>query len=99
MLDWLAVWFRDEARGSLKQLHKLIVTSRTYRQASATREDAAKLDASNQYLWRMNRIRIDAESLRDSMLVVSGKLDLTMGGPAVRMFAFKTEKFINNLQE
>lgn len=91
LLDWLAIWFRDEAHGSLKQLHKLIVTSRTYKQSSINREDGTKLDADNQYLWRMNRNRLDAESLRDTMLSVAGKLDLTMGGPAVRMFAFKDD--------
>lgn len=91
LLDWLAVWFRDDAKGSLKQLHKLIVTSKAYRQASANRTDGATLDSSNKYLWRMNRTRLDAESLRDSMLAVAGKLDLAMGGPAVRMFAFKDD--------
>lgn len=91
MLDWLAAWFRDDAHGSLKQLHKLIVTSQTYKQSAANREDGTKLDAGNQYLWRMNRNRVDAESLRDTMLAVAGKLDLTMGGPSVRMFAFKDD--------
>ena len=91
LLDWLAVWFRDDAKGSLKQLHRLIVTSKAYRQTSANRADGAKLDAGNKYLWRMNRTRLDAESVRDSMLAVTGKLDLTMSGPAVRMFAFKDD--------
>jgi hypothetical protein len=91
LLDWLAVWFRDEARGSLKSLHRLIVTSATYRQASTHREDAAKVDGENRLLWRMNRTRLDAESLRDAMLQVAGKLDLTMGGPSVQMFRFKDD--------
>lgn len=91
LLDWLAVWFRDEAKGSLKQLHRLILTSETYQQSSAERDDGAKLDASNRYLWRMNRSRLDAESLRDTMLALSGKLDLTIGGPAVRLFQFKDD--------
>src|SRR5205814_3471263 len=54
LLDWLAVWFRDGG-GSLKKLHRLLVTSAVYRQSSAHRADFAKTDASNLYLWRMNR--------------------------------------------
>ncbi|WP_321472517.1 DUF1553 domain-containing protein [uncultured Paludibaculum sp.] len=91
LLDWLAVWFRDEARGSLKQLHRLIVTSAAYQQASTQREDAAKVDAENRLLWRMNRSRLDAEAFRDSVLAVSGKIDLTAGGPPVQMFYFKDD--------
>jgi len=91
LLDWLAVWFRDDAGGSMKQLHRLIVTSATYRQSSANRAEAAKLDNDNRLLWRMNRSRLDAESLRDSVLAAAGKLDLAEGGPAVRMFYFKDD--------
>ena len=91
LLDWLAVWFRDEAKGSLKQLHRLLVLSATYRQSSAHRDAPAKLDAGNRLLWRMNRTRLDAESVRDSVLLAAGKLDLTMGGPAVRQFGFKDD--------
>ncbi|MFN9262004.1 MAG: DUF1549 domain-containing protein [Acidobacteriota bacterium] len=91
LLDWLAVWFRDEAKGSLKQLHRLLVLSATYRQSSAHRDAPARLDAGNRLLWRMNRTRLDAESIRDSVLLAAGKLDLTMGGPAVRQFGFKDD--------
>ncbi|MBM3764114.1 MAG: DUF1549 domain-containing protein [Acidobacteria bacterium] len=91
LLDWLAVWFRDHARGSLKELHRAIVMSAAYKQSSANREDAAKIDADNRLLWRMNRGRLDAESVRDAVLQTSGKLDLTMGGPSVRMFWFKND--------
>jgi hypothetical protein len=91
LLDWLAVWFRDEARGSLKALHRLVVTSAAYRQVSTDRADAAKVDGENRLLWRMNRTRLDAESLRDAILQVAGKLDLTMGGPPVQMFRFKDD--------
>lgn len=91
LLDYLALWFRDEAKGSLKALHRLILTSETYRQSSANREDMAKVDADNRYLWRMNRTRLDAEALRDSLVALSGKLDLTMGGPAARHFYFKDD--------
>lgn len=86
LLDWLAVWFRDEAKGSLKALHRLIVTSETYRQSVAHRADAASRDAENRHLWRMNRTRLTAEQLRDSLLQASGELDQTMGGPPAVQF-------------
>ena len=86
LLDWLAVWFRDEAHGSLKALHRLIVTSATYRQTSAKRGDT---DADNLLLSRMNRTRLDAESIRDAVLALSGQLDLRMGGPSDRQFDMK----------
>jgi cytochrome c553 len=85
LLDWLAVWFRDGG-GSLKDLHRLIVTSDTYRQSSASNPDFARTDTDNAYLWRMNRTRLDAESTRDAILAVTGKLDDTMGGPSARQF-------------
>jgi hypothetical protein len=91
LLDWLAVWFRDDAKGSLKSLHRLIVTSAAYKQSSAQRDDGAKVDAENRLLWRMNRTRLDAEALRDAMLSAAGKLDLAMGGPPVQMFYFKDD--------
>jgi hypothetical protein len=90
LLDWLAFWFLDHGE-SLKQLHKLIVTSATYQQVSASRSEAAKLDGDNRYLWRMNRGRLEAESIRDTMLFVSGRLDLRMGGPSDRQFFFKDD--------
>ncbi|MGI8982532.1 MAG: DUF1553 domain-containing protein [Pirellulaceae bacterium] len=80
LLDWLAVEFRDNGQ-SLKKLHRLILLSSTYRQSSAHNDAAAKVDAGNQFLWRANRRRLDAESLRDATLAVAGKLDATMGGP------------------
>ncbi|RPH47745.1 MAG: DUF1553 domain-containing protein [Planctomycetota bacterium] len=88
LIDWLAVWFRDGG-GSLKQLHRLIVTSAVYRQTSANRPEIAKTDSSNLYLWRMNRLRLDAEQVRDSVLQFSGKLDLKMGGPSVKQFHYE----------
>jgi hypothetical protein len=91
LLDWLAVWFRDDAKGSLKQLHRLILTSAAYRQSSGHRGDAAKVDADNRLLWRMNRTRLDAEAVRDSILAIAGKLDLKEGGPSVELFRFKDD--------
>jgi hypothetical protein len=90
LLDWLATEFRDSG-GSFKKLHKLIVMSSVYRQASTGNATNARIDGENRYLWRGNRQRLDAESLRDSMLVASGKLDLTMGGPSVQQFFFKDD--------
>jgi hypothetical protein len=86
LIDWLAIWFRDDARGSLKQLHRLIVTSRAYRQSSAQRDEMAAIDTDNRYLWKMNRHRLDADCVRDAVSAVSGQLDLTMGGPGVAHF-------------
>ncbi|HJT33125.1 MAG TPA: DUF1553 domain-containing protein, partial [Pirellulales bacterium] len=88
LLDWLAVWFYRQG-GSLKELHRLIVTSATYRRSSRHNVEYAKLDAGNLLLWRMNRTRLDAESLRDAVLAVTGKLDRTMGGPSVKQFIEK----------
>ena len=86
LLNWLAVWFRDDANGSLKQLHRLVVTSATYRQSSQHRDDAAEIDGDNRLLWRQNRHRLDADSYRDFTLAASGSLDFTMGGPGVQHF-------------
>jgi hypothetical protein len=88
LLDWLAVEFRDGGQ-SLKQLHRLIVTSATYRQSCADSGDFAKTDSDNRYLWRMNRRKLEAEAVRDAMLFVSGKLDLTMGGPGFQDFVIE----------
>jgi hypothetical protein len=82
LLDWLAVEFMD--RGwSMKAMHRLIVTSQTYalRSTAAPDDPRRKIDADNVYLWRANPRRMEAEIVRDSVLFVSGKLDLTLGGP------------------
>ncbi|HWA97472.1 MAG TPA: DUF1553 domain-containing protein, partial [Pirellulales bacterium] len=93
LLDWLAVWFRDEAGGSLKQLHRLIVSSATYRQSSqrdaASTARAVAIDADNRLLWRQNRRKLEAEAMRDSMLAVADKLDPTMGGPSFQDFVIE----------
>jgi hypothetical protein len=84
LLDWLAIWFRDDAAGSFKRLHRLIVTSATYRQAATGKTSAA--DADNRFLSHMNRSRLDAEQVRDAILLMSGRLDLRMGGPSDQQF-------------
>ena len=88
LLDWLATEFQRNG-WRLKPVHRLIVMSATYRQASLAQDPkAAGLDSSNRLLWRQNPRRLDAESLRDSVLAVSGKLDLTMGGPGFKDFDY-----------
>ncbi len=86
LLDWLAVEFRDGGQ-SLKKLHKLIVMSATYRQASMVEPNP--LDSDNRYLSRMNRRKLEAEAVRDSMLMVAGKLRLDMGGPSFQDFVME----------
>ena len=90
LLEWLAAEFRDGG-GSFKKLHKLIVMSSVYRQASDHRAEAAAADGGNRFLWRMNRRRLDAESVRDSALMLTGKLDLAMGGPAAAQFVYEED--------
>ena len=79
LLDFLASEF--QANGwSIKQLHRLIMTSRTYRLASSDNEANSEIDPENRFLWRAHRRRLDAEQLRDSLLTFSGELDLSPGG-------------------
>lgn len=85
LLDYLAATLRDEG-GSLKKISRLIVTSAVYRQGTGHDAKNALIDVDNNYLWHMNRTRLDAESFRDAVLQVSGRLDLTMGGPSVQHF-------------
>jgi hypothetical protein len=85
LLDYLAANFRDTG-GSLKRLHRMIVTSAAYRQSSEYRADFAAIDADNRLLWRMNRGRLDAESVRDAVLQITGTLDRAMGGPSAKQF-------------
>jgi hypothetical protein len=86
LLEWLALTFRDDLGGSFKKLHKLIVMSQTYRQSSV---GASPSDANNVFLSHQNRRKLDAESIRDSILAVSGKLNLTMGGPSFQDFVIE----------
>jgi mono/diheme cytochrome c family protein len=80
LLDHLATTFM---RGgwSLKALHRRILLSAAYRQASDDRPDCRRIDPENTLLWRMNRRRLDFEAMRDALLAVSGRLDHAVGGP------------------
>jgi hypothetical protein len=95
LLDWLACEFMSPDRSlaspagpppaawSLKHLHRLIVTSATYRQASRARPDLANADPNNRWLARQSRVRLDAEIVRDVGLAASGLLSQKIGGPSV----------------
>jgi len=93
LLDWLAVEFRDGGQ-SMKQLHRMLVTSAVYRQASNHADlpaasgvaSPATQDANNRLLWRFHRRRLSAEEVRDAILSVSGRFDLHMGGPGFYLF-------------
>jgi hypothetical protein len=103
LLEWLACEFRDGGKfvkaQSLKSLHRLILTSATWRRAASHVAANVAVDASNRYLWRGPRTRLDAESIRDTVLVVSGKLDPKMYGPAYRPFGFKDDHSPHYLYE
>jgi hypothetical protein len=91
LLDWLARELVEPTVNpgpgpvqpwSLKHLHRLILTSATWRQANTPRPDALKVDAASRLLWRFPPRRLEAEAIRDSILTVSGNLDSTPGGPS-----------------
>jgi len=90
LLDYLVAAFRKEGFHT-KPLHRLIVTSRAYRQSSADRALALEKDSQSRYLWRFPPRRLEAEAIRDSMLAVSGELKSSLGGPGFR--PFKIESF------
>ncbi|MBC8349079.1 MAG: DUF1553 domain-containing protein, partial [Verrucomicrobia bacterium] len=83
LLDWLAGELKRNGY-RLKHLHRLMVTSSAYRQSSVPNVRGMASDADNRLLWRRSPVRLDAESLRDAMLMVSGKLNRQMGGPGFR---------------
>jgi mono/diheme cytochrome c family protein len=85
LLDWLACQLLDHG-WSLKTLHRLILTSETYRQASAPRAEGLAVDAESRWLWRFPPRRLEAESLRDNLLLVAGVLDQRMFGPGYSAF-------------
>jgi hypothetical protein len=85
LLDWLAAEFMN--RGwSLKEMHRLIMNSKAYRQSSTANDAGLKADSGSRLLWRFPTHRIEAEPLRDTILAVSGVLDLTTGGPGFDLF-------------
>lgn len=105
LLEWLASEFSGSAadaghagvpRYSIKRLHRLILSSATYRQSSAFNTEAANIDAGNRLLWRMNPHRLEAESVRDAILSVAGQLNTEIGGKGysdVNSYFFKGTQF------
>jgi hypothetical protein len=87
LLDWLAAELRSSG-GRIKYLHRLIVLSTAYRQASRHDARAARIDAGNRLLSCFTPRRLEAEAIRDSMLQVSGALDTRMGGPGYHLWEY-----------
>ncbi len=79
LLDWLAARFVENG-WSIKAMHRLLLNSATYQQASLTNQAALQIDPANRLLWQMPRRRLSAEEIRDAMLAVSGQLDRKIGG-------------------
>jgi hypothetical protein len=90
LLDWLAAYFLTSGQ-SIKELHRIILLSAVYRESSEDNAAFARIDGDDRLLWRMNRQRLDAEELRDSILAVSGSLDVRMAGPGFELFRFKDD--------
>lgn len=94
LLDWLALAFQERGY-SLKEIHRLIMLSSTYRMSSRYDEQNASIDPENKYFWRANIKRLEAESIRDALLAVSGNLDPEFGGNLLnvknRAFVFNHE--------
>jgi len=98
LLDWLASEILDPRHAiedgtvsqvwKIKRLHKMMMMSKTYRQDSAYDTESAKIDANSRLLWRFPPRRLDSEEIRDSMLVIAGKLDMSMGGAGFRLYRY-----------
>ena len=82
LLDWLTLKFVKDG-WSLKKMHRLMLLSNLYQQFTQTNPKGEKLDSQNLLLWRMNRLRLEGEPLRDSILALSGRLNPEMGGPSI----------------
>jgi hypothetical protein len=85
LLDWLANYFIDHG-GSVKQLHRLIMLSNTYRQSALWNEQAASIDHDGQLFWRFIPRRLEGESVRDLTLATSGEWNSVIGGPSFQPF-------------
>jgi hypothetical protein len=99
LLEWLSSEFAaadGPRRFSIKRLHRLMVSSATYRQSSQLNPQASAVDAGNRLLWRMNPHRLEAESVRDAILCVAGQLNTELGGKGyadVNSYFFKGTQF------
>ena len=92
LLDWLAVTFVDK-KWSIKDMHRLIMLSSTYRMGSNYDEKAAEVDPENTLLWRANRQRLEAEEIRDAVTAVTGEIDLAPGGT---LLTYKDRAYVAN---
>jgi len=90
LLDWLASEFMKN-RWSMKHIHRVILNSKTWQQSSRPSARAMKVDAAGRLLWRYPTRRLAAEAIRDTMLAVSGVLDLKTGGPGFDGFEVQME--------
>lgn len=95
LLDWMAAAFMDNG-WSIKTLHRTIMLSSVYQQASDDRADCAAADPENRLLWKMNRRRLEFEALHDSYLLAAGRLDQRFGGRPVDLWAqpFSTRRAV-----
>jgi len=91
LLDWLAATF-VESGWSIKQLHRQIMTSATYQMSSDYDEASFAADGDNRLIWRMSPRRMDVETWRDSLLLVTGELDLGLGGPSIENIQGSTRR-------
>ena len=98
LLDWLASEL-VAGKWSLKNLHRQIVLSATYRQSSAPRADGLAKDAGNRLLWRKSPARLEAEALRDAVLAATGELNPRMGGPGFHDFTMPPQQGKNQVYE
>jgi len=88
LLDWLSMYFMSNQGGpewTMKKLHRLILTSNTYQQASDDRPKYTRKDPDNMYLFKMPRRRLGFEAFRDGLLSISGRIDTTMGGRPIKL--------------
>ena len=95
LVEFLATWFIENG-WSLKKLHRLILTSSTWQQSSQRRAECATADSENRWLWRVAPHRLEAETVRDAILSVSGMLNPQVGGPPYqdyRTFTFNSQFF------
>ena len=90
LLDWLAAELVSSG-WSLKRIHRLILTSRSWRQSSQPRKEALAVDGGSRFLWRFPPRRLEAEVIRDNILLATGTLDSRMGGPGFSGFRVEAE--------
>jgi hypothetical protein len=95
LLDWLALRFIEQG-WSVKAMHRTILLSNAYQMSTEHNAKAAESDPENTLLWRMNRRRLEAESIRDAILAVSGDIDLTPGGT---ILAYKDRQYVSNTEK